>query len=293
MSRKATSRGTGGGEQFIDTLQAELKARTFRPEPVRRVEIPKPGTHKTRKLGIPTIKDRVVQTLLKMVLEPIWEADFLYFSNGFRPRRCTMDGIQPLYTLFNRHMQYTWVIEGDIRACFDTIPHQRLLVEVARRVADRRVLALIQRFLKSGVMVGLELVPSEEGTPQGGIVSPLLANIYLHRFDAWFVEQYTCPPGTSKEAWRRERVKGGTKAAAQMFRYADDWIILVRGTKSQARDRKRALQAVSPGRIGTGTERRENRNHPYHGGIRFPGVSHLQKHPPERQAIGGDLCTSR
>jgi RNA-directed DNA polymerase len=120
MSRKATSRGTGGGEQFIDTLQAELKARAYQPEPVRRVEIPKPGTHKTRKLGIPTIKDRVVQTLLKMVLEPIWEADFLYFSNGFRPGRCTMDCIQPLYTLFNRHMQYAWVIEGDIRACFDT-----------------------------------------------------------------------------------------------------------------------------------------------------------------------------
>ena len=248
MSRKATSRGTGGGEQFIDTLQAELKARTFRPEPVRRVEIPKPGTHKTRKLGIPTMKDRVVQTLLKMVLEPIWEADFLYFSNGFRPGRCTMDCIQPLYTLFNRHTQYAWVIEGDIRACFDKIPHERLVAEVARRVADRRVLALIQRFLKSGVMVGLELVPSEEGTPQGGIVSPLLANIYLHRFDAWFVDQYTCPPGTSKEAWRKERVKGGTKAAAQMFRYADDWIILVRGTKSQARDHEASAASSFSGK---------------------------------------------
>ena len=245
MSRKATSRGTDGGEQFIATLQTDLKARTFRPEPVRRVEIPKPGTHKTRKLGIPTIKDRVVQTLLKMVLEPIWEADFLYFSNGFRPGRCTMDCIQPLYTLFNRHTQYAWVIEGDIRACFDKIPHERLVAEVARRVADERVLALIHRFLKSGVMVGLELVPSEEGTPQGGIASPLLANIYLHRFDAWFVEQHACPPGTKGKTWWKERVKGGGKAAAQLFRYADDWIILVRGTKSQARRYQRALQAVS------------------------------------------------
>src|SRR5215469_8565451 len=94
MSRKATSRSPAGGEQFIDALRAELKARTFRPEPVRRVEIPKPGTHKTRKLGIPTIKDRVVQTLLKMVLEPIWEADFLYFSNGFR-EGTLHDGLHP------------------------------------------------------------------------------------------------------------------------------------------------------------------------------------------------------
>lgn len=99
-------------EQFITQLQAELKGHSFRPLPVRRVDIPKPGTDKKRPLGIPTIKDRVVQTLLKMVLEPIWEADFLWFSNGFRPTRCTMDCIQPLYSLFNTAAHYTWVIEG-------------------------------------------------------------------------------------------------------------------------------------------------------------------------------------
>ncbi len=105
--------------QFIDKLQSELKARTFKPMPVRRVEIPKPGTNKMRMLGIPTVKDRTVQTLLKMVLEPIWEADFFYFSNGFRPGRCTMDCIEPLYKLCGTKTGYRWVIEGDVRACFD------------------------------------------------------------------------------------------------------------------------------------------------------------------------------
>jgi RNA-directed DNA polymerase len=221
--------------QFIAQLQADLKGYTFRPLPVRRVEIPKPGTDKKRPLGIPTIKDRVVQMLLKMVLEPIWEADFCWFSNGFRPTRCTMDCIQPLYKLFNNDTHYTWVIEGDIRAFFDRIPHDRLLLAVERRIADQKVLTLIRRFLKSGVMREGTLVPTEEGSPQGGIASPLLANVYLHQFDVWFVEQYACP-AKGKEAWRRERVKGGPKAAAQLFRYADDWIILVRGTKSQAQD---------------------------------------------------------
>jgi RNA-directed DNA polymerase len=114
-------------QQFIDTLQAELKNRTFKPMPVRRVEIPKPGTNKKRPLGIPTVKDRCVQTLLKMLMEPIWEADFFYFSNGFRPGRCTMDCVQPLYSLCTTTTGYRWVIEGDIKACFDRIPHDKLV----------------------------------------------------------------------------------------------------------------------------------------------------------------------
>lgn len=137
-------------------------------------------------MNIPTIKDRTVQTLLKMLMEPIWETDFLHFSNGFRPARCTMDCIAPLPTLCNSHVKYRWVIEGDIRACFDRVPHEKLIAEVARRIADGKILALIRRFLKSGLMERGKFAPTEEGTPQGGIASPLLANIYLHRLDEWY-----------------------------------------------------------------------------------------------------------
>jgi len=156
-------------EQFITSLQEELKKHTFKPMPVKRVEIPKPGTNKKRGLGIPTLKDRTVQTLLKMLMEPIWEADFYYFSNGFRPGRCTMDCVQPLYTLCNTTTGYRWVIEGDIKACFDRIPHDKLVASVARRIADPHILKLIRSFLKSGIMDHGKLAPSEEGTPQGGI----------------------------------------------------------------------------------------------------------------------------
>ena len=240
--------------QFIDALQAELKNGTFTPMPVRRVEIPKPGTDKKRPLGIPTLKDRTVQTLLKMLMEPIWEADFYYFSNGFRPGRCTMDCVQPLYTLFNTSTCYRWVIEGDIKACFDRIPHDQLVAEVARRIADAKILKLIRSFLKSGIMSQGKFAPSEEGTPQGGIASPLLANIYLHRFDEWYFNHYGQPDRQVNvagwAAWQRARKKGKGQAATQLFRYADDWIMLVRGTKAQAQEIKEACKAFLHDEMG-------------------------------------------
>ncbi len=137
-----------------------------------------------------------------------------------------MDCIQPLYKLCGTKTGYRWVIEGDVRACFDKIPHDRLVEEVARRIADTKVLTLIRRFLKSGIMIERTLVPSEEGTPQGGICSPVLANIYLHRFDEWYSQHYAAPDQKADprgyHAWKKQRAKGSNLAAVQMFRYADD-----------------------------------------------------------------------
>jgi RNA-directed DNA polymerase len=157
--------------RFIAELQADLKAGRFKPLPVRRQYIPKDGG-KMRPLGIPTIRDRVVQMLVKMLLEPIWESDFLDCSQGFRPGRRTMDCIAPLYGYMNPRIKAYWVVEGDIRGCFDHIQHAILLKLIERRVADQRVVALVRDFLRAGVMEGVLFRRTEEGTPQGGVVTP-------------------------------------------------------------------------------------------------------------------------
>src|SRR5437867_99287 len=166
---------------FLSDLRADLKARTFRPLPVRQRMIPK-RSGKLRALGIPTVRDRVVQAALKVVLEPIFEADFQPCSYGFRPKRRAQDAIEEIF--FYATHSYGWVMEGDITACFDEIDHPALMDRVRRRVGDRRVLSLVKSFLKAGVLTeaGVER-DTVIGTPQGGILSPLLANIALSVLD--------------------------------------------------------------------------------------------------------------
>jgi RNA-directed DNA polymerase len=213
---------------FLDGLRASLKEGSFRPLPVRERSIPKPGgSGKLRKLGIPTITDRVVQAALKLVLEPIFEADFLPVSYGFRPRRRAQDAIAEIHMFGSRG--YQWVLDADIEACFDSIDHTALMDRVRARVKDKRVLLLVKVFLKAGVMTEAgDKEDSDIGTPQGGILSPLLANIALSMLD----EQLMAPWQPDREMGttaRRNYRRSKGLPTWRIVRYADDFVVLVHG----------------------------------------------------------------
>ena len=219
---------------FLSDLRRELKDRTFRPQPVRERLISKPGSTKKRRLGIPTTKDRVVQAVLKLVLEPIFEADFQPGSHGFRPKHRAQDAIAEIHHFGSRG--YTWVFEADIEACFDNIDHTALMGRVRRRVKDKRVLALVKSFLKAGLLSedGIDR-DTITGTPQGGILSPLLANIALSVLDDHFQAKWDAfEVGTKFPGQRRKRHHRAGGATYRCVRYADDFVILVHGTEAHA-----------------------------------------------------------
>lgn len=224
---------------FIHALGGELKDGVYWPQPVQRLWIPK-ANGQQRPLGIPTIKDRVVQMALKMLLEPIWESDFLNCSNGFRPGRRTMDCIRLCRSRITTQNKFLWIIEGDIKGCFDHVHHNILLGLVSRRVRDRRIIGLIDAMLKAGVMEGRLFQQTEEGTPQGGILSPLLANVYLHEFDRWWWQTY----GQLSLYEKHKRRKAGLGNCI-LTRYADDFLILCNGPRAEAeRIREEARQVL-------------------------------------------------
>ena len=185
-------------------LKEQLRKASYQPRPVKRVWIPKPGTKEKRPLGIPTVRDRIVQTALRLVIEPIFEHRFAEHSYGFRPGRGCKDALRRVQTLLDEG--YTWIVDADLKAYFDTIPKDRLMSRVQERIADTRVLTLIRSYLDQGVMEELTLHdPTERGTPQGAVISPLLSNIYLDPLDHHLAAH-----------------------GVQMVRYADDFVLLCR-----------------------------------------------------------------
>ncbi len=219
-----------GGGEFLDGLRDDLKARRFTPTSVREKMIPKRGG-KLRRLGIPTVADRVVQAALKLVLEPIFEADFKPCSYGFRPMRRAQDAIAEIHYFGTPSRKYEWVFEADITACFDEISHSALVARVRERVGDKRILRLVKAFLKAGILsedgVSRDTIT---GTPQGGILSPLLANIALSVLDEHFTRKWEA----LGPAWTRAKRRRAGVPAYRLVRYADDFVVLVGGTRDDA-----------------------------------------------------------
>jgi group II intron reverse transcriptase/maturase len=215
------------GEHLTD-LRKSLKSQSYDPRPVRRTYIPK-GDGRERPLGIPTIKDRIVQEALKTVLEPIYETDFSDHSFGFRPNRRTHDAIKMVRTPMQVGKMY-WVIDADIKGFFDAVDHGTLGNIMQDRITDRKVLKLVWGFLKAGVMEDGIFRHSMLGTPQGGIVSPLLANIYLNELDQWAKRWTETSSADKQKRWR----KG--KGNWRFVRYADDFLMYTNGTKGRAEE---------------------------------------------------------
>ncbi len=223
---KANAGAAGVDQQTIEMFEQQeaanlmnlterLREGKYRPAAVKRVMIPKMGSQELRPLGIPTVRDRVVQTALRNVLEPIFERTFAAHSYGFRPKRGAKDALRRVDQLLNAGKR--WVVDADLRSFFDTIPHEKLLERVEEQIADGRVLELVNAFLQQGVMGETVIMLSEAGTPQGAVISPLLANIYLNPLDHLMVRR-----------------------GFEMVRYADDFVILC-GTKGEAEEALREV----------------------------------------------------
>ncbi len=201
----------------LQQLRLELKKGTYRPQPLKRAEVPKAnGT--MRQLGLPCLRDKIVQEAIRMMLEPIFEVEFHDNSYGFRPHRSAHHAVFRCQHMMKHG--FSWVIEGDVKACFDEISHKAILGALREKVMDNKFLDLVTLFLKSGVMVGKELIPTVKGVPQGGIISPLLANVVLNKLD-WFLHDKGHYGKGEKRAWDAKVPN------IRFVRYADDWCVFI------------------------------------------------------------------
>jgi RNA-directed DNA polymerase len=208
VDRQSIERFEAHADEYLTELATALREGSYRPQPIRRVEIPK-GDGRTRPLGIPTVKDRIVQTAVKFVLEPIFEATFRPNSYGFRPGRGCRDALREVAQLIADG--YTFVVDADFESYFDSIPHERLMQRVEERISDGRILGLLRGWLAQDILRGLEQWTPTEGTPQGAVISPLLANIYLHPLDELMAAR-----------------------GYRMVRYADDFVVLCKSYEEAA-----------------------------------------------------------
>ena len=215
-----------GVSKLLDQLAADLTEGRWRPLPARRVFIPKPGRNELRPLSIPAVRDRIVQTAAKLVIEPIFEADMLECSFGFRPRRSQHDALQVLVDEAWRGKR--WIVESDVANCFEAIPHSQLMLAIEERIVDRHVLKLLRAMLRAGVMQDGAVKRDLAGTPQGGVISPCLCNVYLHRLDRQWAERGT----------------------GELVRFADDMVVMCR-TRGEAERALVALRQRSPPSSGS------------------------------------------